>query len=317
MRHRLVLAVLIVAAAASVALAADEDPYLWLEEVENEKALEWAKARSAADTAVFEAVPEYEEIYADLVEIYNSRDRIPNPAIRGAWVYNYWQDAEHVRGVWRRTFLDEFVEESPSWEIVLDLDALAEAENENWVWKGADCLEPEYRRCMISLSRGGADATVEREFDTVAKKFAKNGFALPEGRHIIGWKSENALWVGTDFGEGSDQFSGFPRFAKEWKRGTPIGDATTVFEGTMEEVYTFAASSHTPEGRYDMVTVMPDFFSGTTYLRLGERLVKLDIPKDSRDAWFLQGPDAPFSAFRLGDRRLDLSPGCPARHRPR
>ena len=282
MRHRFAIAILITLLAAAVCVAADKDPYLWLEEVENQKALAWAKERSAADTAVLEAVPEFDEIHAKLLEIYNSRDRIPTPAIRGAWIYNFWQDTEHVRGIWRRTFPSEFVKDEPAWETVLDLDALAEAEGENWVWKNANCLEPEYRYCMIGLSRGGSDATVEREFDAVAKEFVVDGFALPEGRHFINWKDENTLWVGTDFGEGSLNSSNFPRFAKEWKRGTPIEEATTVFEGTTEDVYTFASSDHTPEGRYDMVTVMPDFFRGTTYLRLGERLVKLDIPEDAQ-----------------------------------
>ncbi len=288
MRHRFAVAILITLFAATIWVAADEDPYLWLEEVENEKALAWAKERSVKDTAVLEAVPEYAEIYARLVEIYNSRDRIPTPGIRGSWIYNFWQDAEHVRGVWRRTFLSEYVKESPAWEIVLDLDALAEAEGENWVWKNADCLEPEFRYCMIGLSRGGADATVEREFDTVAKSFVKNGFALPEGRHLIDWKDEDTMWVGTNFGEGSLNTSGFPRFAKEWNRGMSVEEATTVFEGSMDEVYTAATSNHTAEGRYDMVTVMSDFFRGTTYLRLGERLVKLDIPEDAQMRGFFK-----------------------------
>jgi prolyl oligopeptidase len=288
MLKRLSIAFLMALAATAFCVAEDEDPYLWLEEVENEKALAWAEERSDKDTAVFKAVPEYEEIYSQLVEIYNSTDRIPTPAIHGAWIYNFWQDAEHVRGIWRRTFLDEFVKGEPAWETVLDLDALAEAEDENWVWKSANCLEPEYRLCMIGLSRGGADATVEREFDTVAKKFVKGGFALPEGRHNVAWKDDNTLWVGTNFGEGSLNSSNFPRFAKEWKRGTPIDEAETVFEGTVEDVATIAYSSHSPEGRYDMVTVMPDFFSGTTYLRLDGRLVKLEIPEDAQMQGFFK-----------------------------
>jgi prolyl oligopeptidase len=273
-----ILAALLVAA---VAVAGDEDPYMWLEEVEGEKALEWVKAKSAADTAVLEAVPEFPGIHATLLEIYNSRDRIPSPSIQGAWLYNFWRDAEHVRGIWRRTFLSEYVSKEPAWEIVLDLDALAEAEGENWVWKGADCLEPEYRRCMVSLSRGGADATVEREFDTVAKRFVQGGFSLPEAKHRIGWKDEDTLWVATDFGEGSLNASGYPRIAKEWRRGTPLAAAEVVFEGSVDDVFVIASSDHTPEGRFDLVTVVPEFFRSTSYLRLGGRLVKLDLPDDA------------------------------------
>jgi prolyl oligopeptidase len=280
MRNKLSIAFLIALFAVTICIAADEDPYLWLEEVEGEKALAWAKERSAADTEVIEAVPEFAEIHDKLLEIYNSRDRIPTPSIRGAWIYNFWRDADHVRGIWRRTFLSEYIKESPAWEIVLDLDALAEAEGENWVWSSANCLEPEYRHCMIGLSRGGADATVEREFDTVAKQFVGGGFVLPETKHRINWKDENTLWVATDFGEGSLNTSGYPRIAKEWKRDTPIEKATTVFEGSVEDVFVIASSDHTPEGRYDIVTLMPAFFRETSYLRLGGRLVKLDLPDD-------------------------------------
>ena len=282
MRYRFSIAILITLFAATVCIAADEDPYLWLEEVESEKALEWAKERSDQDTAVIEAVPEFEDIHAELLEIYNSKDRIPTPAVRGAWIYNFWQDAEHVRGVWRRTFLSEFVKEKPAWETVLDLDALAEAEGENWVWSEVECLGPDHRRCMIGLSRGGADATVVREFDTVAKEFVDGGYKLDEAKHQIDWMDENTLWVASDFGEGSLTASGYARIAKSWKRGTALEEAATVFEGSVDDVFVFAFSDHTPEGRTDFVSVIPEFFRGTSYIKLGKRLVKLDIPDDAQ-----------------------------------
>jgi prolyl oligopeptidase len=328
MRHVISIAILIALFAPTVCTAADEDPYLWLEEVESEKALAWAKERSDADTAVIEKVPEFAEIHARLLEIYNSRDRIPTPSFRGAWIYNFWQDAEHVRGVWRRTFLDEFVKDQPAWEIVLDLDALAEAEGENWVWSGANCLGPENRHCMIGLSRGGADATVEREFDTVSKEFVDDGFVLPEAKHQIDWMDENTLWVATDFGEGSLTTSGYPRLAKKWRRGTPLEEATTVFEASVDDVFAFAYSNHTPDTRYDLVNVTPEFFRGTSYLRLGERLVKIDIPEDAqmrgffkdhmlvslRTDWTIAGTTYPQDAllaielddFLKGDRDFDV-----------
>ena len=288
MRHRFAIAILITLFAATVCIAADEDPYLWLEEVESEKALTWAKERSDADTAVIEKVPEFAEIHTRLLEIYNSRDRIPAPGFRGAWIYNFWQDADHVRGVWRRTFLDEFVKDQPAWEIVLDLDALAEAEGENWVWSEVNCLGPDYRHCMIGLSRGGADATVVREFDTVSKEFVDGGFTVPEAKHQIDWMDENTLWVATDFGEGSLTTSGYPRIAKQWQRGTPLNEATTVFEASIDDVFAFAYSSHTPEARYDLVNLTPEFFRGTSYLRLGGRLVKIDIPEDAQMQGFFK-----------------------------
>ncbi len=268
--------------------------------MENEKALAWAERKSAADTAVLEAVPEYAEIYAKLVEIYNSRDRIPTPGIRGAWIYNFWQDPDHERGIWRRTFLDEYVKKSPAWETVLDLDALAAAEGENWVWKGADCLGPEYRHCMISLSRGGADAAVEREFDAVAKAFVEDGFFVPEAKTRIGWKDENTLWVGTDFGEGSLTDSGYPRLVKEWKRGTPLEEATTVFEGSVDDVAVGAYSIHTPEGRYDIVNMTPEFFRGTLLHGARWTVGQARHPRGREPPGDLQGPAAVGSSLRLG-----------------
>ena len=276
-----ILASIIGILSAVCAFGEDEDPYLWLEDVEGEKALAWAKEKSAADTAEIEATSEFEGIHSTLLEMYNSRDRIPMPSIRGSWIYNFWQDADHVRGIWRRTFLSEYLKESPSWEVVMDLDALAETEEENWVWKGTRFLEPENRYCMMSLSRGGADATVLREFDTVAKAFVEDGFVLPEAKSNVSWKDKNTLWVGTDFGEGSLTDSGYPRIVKMWQRGTDVSEATSVFEGIASDVSVSGYSEHTPESVYDVIHKSPEFFRGTSYLRLGERLVKLEIPDDA------------------------------------
>ena len=286
--HRLIITTLAFALCGFAVAEETEDPYLWLEEIQGEKALDWVTKRSAQDTATLEAVPVFAEIHDTLLEIYNSSDRIPGPGIRGAWIYNYWRDAEHVRGIWRRTFLDEYVKEEPSWETVLDLDALAEAEDENWVWKGASCLSPEYRRCIVTLSRGGSDAAVRREFDTVAKAFVEDGFYLPEAKARVSWKDADTIWVGTDFGEGSLTTSGYPRVAKEWKRDTPLDDAVTVFTGSVDDVASSAFSMHTPEGRYDLVQQTPEYYRGTSFLMLGGRLVKLDIPEDAEIAGFFK-----------------------------
>ncbi len=265
----------------TLALAADKDPYLWLEEVDGDQALSWVKARSAKDTAELEAVPEYEAIHDQLLEIYNSSDRIPYPSVRGDYIYNYWQDADHVRGIWRRTSLDSYITATPAWETVLDLDALATAEGENWVWKGSSGLWPDYHRFMISLSRGGGDAVVVREFDAVKKEFVPAGFALPEAKADASWKDKDTLWIGTDFGEGTLTDSGYPRFAKEWKRGTDLESATTVIEGKVTDVAVTAYSIHTPEGRYDLVNETPEFFRGTTWIIIEGKLKKIEIPEDA------------------------------------
>ena len=279
MRPGIIVTLLFVFAATGA--AATEDPYLWLEDIEGEKALQWVEDRSAQDTAEIEAVPEFAEIHAELLEIYNSRDRIPHVGVRGAWLYNFWQDAEHSHGLWRRTFLDQYLQDEPIWEIVLDLDALCEAEDENWVWKGSSPLAPDYRYCMLTLSRGGGDAAVQREFDCVTKTFLADGFYVPEAKSRVGWKDADTLWIGTDFGDGSLTDSGYPRMVKEWRRGTPLSEAKTVFEGLPTDVSVGAYSLHTPEGRYDVVYQTPEFFRGTNYLVLDGRLVKLDLPDDA------------------------------------
>lgn len=274
----LTVAMLLVAA---TCLAEEADPYLWLEEVDGEKALSWVKEKSAKDTAALEDVPVFEPIHEKLLEIYNSSDRIPDPDVRGKWVYNFWQDKEHVRGIWRRTTREDYAQASPNWETVIDLDQIAAAENENWVWKGARGLPPEYRHFMVNLSRGGGDAVVAREFDAVTKSFVEGGFALPEAKSDVSWMDENTLWVGTDFGDGSLTTSGYPRIVKLWKRGTPLASATTVFEGPVELVGVDGYSIHTPEGRYDMVSETPEFFRGTTYIVRDGKRVKLDMPEDA------------------------------------
>jgi prolyl oligopeptidase len=302
MRPAFLLTLLCALLAAAAALAADDDPYLWLEEVEGEKALNWVKERSAQDTAELEAEPEFAEIHATLLEIYNSQDRIPYVSVRGAWLYNFWRDAEHVRGIWRRTFLDQYLTDAPVWETVLDFDALAEAEGENWVYKGAEPLEPDCRYWLINLSRGGGDATVVREFDAVTKSWREDGFFVPEAKSRVSWKDADTVWIGTDFGEGTLTDSGYPRLVKEWRRGTPLEDAVTVFAGEPTDVAVGAYTMNTPEGDWDLVYQTPEFFRGTYYVVLGGHLIKLDIPEDAE-------PDGIFKDHLLLSLRSDWHVG--------
>ncbi len=219
------------------ASAADEvDPFLWLEEIQGARALAWVKEQNARTTKVLEAVPEFAPTVAKTLAILDSKEKIPTPDLLGAAVYNFWRDGEHQHGLWRRTTLDSYRTSSPAWETVLDVDALAKADGVDWVFHGAQCLAPEYRRCLITLSRGGSDAAVVREFDTVAKQFVAGGFALPEAKSRVAWRDLDTLWVGTDFGPGSLTSSGYPRIVKLWTRGTPLAEAKTVFEGRPEDV---------------------------------------------------------------------------------
>ncbi len=289
MRLSIILLLCTIVLAAAAGLAQEEDPYLWLEEVEGEKALEWVKERSAADTAELEAVAEFAPIHEQLLGIFNSSDRIPYPAVRGPWAYNFWQDQEHVRGIWRRTSVASYLTDNPEWETVIDLDALAAAEDENWVWKGARGLYPDYRQFLVTLSRGGGDASVTREFDAEKMAFVKDGFFVPEAKAQVSWKDEDTVWIGTDFGEGTLTSSGYPRLVKEWKRGTDLADAALIFAGSVDDVSVGAYSMHTPEGRFDIVYQTPAFYRGTYHLLRDGKLIELEIPEDASPQGIFKG----------------------------
>jgi len=258
-----------------------QDPFLWLEEVLGEKPLAWVEEQNARSTEVLEAVPEYEPTYERTLAILDSEDRIPTPGFTGDWIFNFWQDEKNPRGVLRRTTLASYREAKPDWEVVLDVDALSAAEGQPWVYKGKSCLAPDFRRCMITLARGGSDASEEREFDLVEKRFVEGGFVLPEAKSGLAWKDADTLWVGTDFGEGSLTASGYPRTVRAWRRGTPLAEAKTLFETPADDVGAWPATLDTPEGPYTLVFRRHDFFRGDQFLAVGDRLVRLDLPIDA------------------------------------
>lgn len=259
-----------------------EDPYLWLEEVMGDKAIGWVKEQNAKTQKQLEASPQFSAIRDKTLEVLNSRARIPAVSKRGAWLYNFWQDQNNTRGLWRRTTMAEYKKAEPKWETVLDLDQLAKTEKENWVWKGSQCLYPAYDRCMLSLSRGGADAVVLREFDTTTKTFVTDGFALKEAKGSAFWADRNTLLVQTDFGPGSQTQSGYPRITKEWKRGTLIDAAKLVYEGkeTDISVNAFSAQQKGYKTR-QFVRRGVTFYTSELYLREGDKLTKLDLPPDA------------------------------------
>jgi len=257
-----------------------KDPFMWLEEIHGIKAMEWVKARNERTTAALEKYPDFQEIYEKNLEIVNSRDRIASPNIVGDYVYNFWQDSVHERGIWRRISLEEYFKSDPDWEIVLDIDSLSEAENTLWAYKGAFMFHPKDNLCMVQLSRGGSDAVEMREFDLRTKKFIKDGFFIPEAKGFVSWIDQNTLFVMTDFGEGSMTTSGYPRIAKIWKRGTPLNEAETIFEGDSTDVSVYAFSLYTPERRYQIVRRGITFYTTEFYAYENGNLIKLDFPKD-------------------------------------
>jgi prolyl oligopeptidase len=236
---RKVLSFLMVAAAAAgisgVKAETSSDPYLWLEEVSSPRALEWVEAHNAKSTAVLQADQRYQRYYSQALDILEAKDRIPTGRFIGGQVYNFWQDQDHVRGVWRRTSPESYATGHPQWETVLDLDALASSEKANWVWKGADCARPLERRCLINLSDGGEDAVTVREFDLATKSFVKGGFVLPKGKQRVDWENENTLLVSREWKPGDLGRTGYPYIAKRLKRGKPLSSAVEVYRGSAKD----------------------------------------------------------------------------------
>jgi len=281
------------------------DPWLWLEDVDSGRALGWVAERNAETERELTALPGYATLRTRLKTILDARDRIPYAGHHDGRFYNFWRDADHERGIWRRTTLAEYRKPAPAWETVLDLDALARLENENWVWAGVSFLEPHGTRCLVSLSRGGGDAHVVREFDVAALSFVDGGFTLPEAKSSVGWVDADTLFVATDFGPDSMTESGYPRIVKAWKRGTHLEDAALVYEAQEDDLSVSAWHDPTPGHERQFVLRQIDFYSSELFLRdpASGQLEPIDKPLDAnafalRDQFIVELR----SDWTLGDR---------------
>ena len=263
-----------------------DDPFMWLEEVDGNRAMEWVKAKNTATLDQLGKSPLYQQIFDRTKKVLDSRDRIAMPTILGDRIYNFWTDADHERGIWRRTTWESYLSGAPSWETVIDLDALAKSEGVPWAWGGFDCLEPLYRRCLISLSRGGSDAAEVREFDLPNARFVEGGFKIPEAKSSTAWVDENTLLVGTDFGPGTMTTSGYARFIKQWKRGTPLSNATTVLEIPATQMGAFAFSTDAGSRRYARIQSAKDFYTYDALIVTDGKARKLDLQQDA-DVYFV------------------------------
>ena len=268
-----------------------DDPFLWLEDIRDARSMEWVKKENALTTKQFVDNPEFVKTRDSILEVLDSDARIPEVSRMGDHLYNFWRDKAHPRGVWRRTTLAEYRKAEPAWEVLLDVDALNKAEDKRWVFKGVDCLKPNYARCLISLSPDGGDAVNVREFDIPGKSFVKDGFDLPVAKSQANWIDDNTIYVGTDFGPGSMTNSSYPRIVKEWKRETPLTAAATVYAGKPTDLAVSAYHDRTPGYQRDFVSVAKDFFHSELYQRTDDKLTRVDVPTDaSADAhreWLL------------------------------
>jgi len=280
---------------------ADTDPYQWLEDVTGPTALDWVRERNAETLGTLSDSTRFEDLRTELRQVLDADDRIPYPRRRGAYLYNFWQDAAHPRGLWRRTTLAEYRRAQPDWDVLLDIDALGKQEGENWVFQGATMLRPGgYQRALVQLSRGGADASVVREFDVPGRRFIEDGFTVSEAKTDAGWIDADQIYVGTDFGPGSLTTSGYPRIVKQWRRGTPLAEAAVVYEGKPDDVAVHAFHDPTEGFERDFVVRSVDFWRSEWYLRTDSGdLVQLAVPEDANVSvhreWLLISTKSPWA----------------------
>lgn len=315
------------AAAGALALASQagaediDDPYLWLEEVEGEAALDWVRTQNARSLAVLEADPRFDAMYQDALSILTSQDRLALGRIHNGHVYNFWQDDAHVRGVWRRASVESYRDGAPDWETLIDFDRLAESEERNWISDSIVCLSPAYRHCMIEMSDGGKDAAYWREFDTVEKTFVEGGFSLPEAKSSLTWLDKDTLIVGTDVGEDALTQSGYARVVRRLERGGDLASAPVVYEGAFEDVSVAAVVYQEADAAHLVVRRAPSFFTREyQYARNGDGALKaLPLPPNAdiqgffegravfflREAWAHDGADYPQGSVVSYDPQTD------------
>ena len=268
-----------------------DDPYIWLEEIQGERALAKVDQWNADTEAVLTDQPEYPLAKAWAKQILDDTRQIALPdAIQGDMVTNLWRDADNPRGLWRIASLESYMAGAPEWRVLIDVDKLGEDEGQSWVWHGANCLAPDYARCLIALSPGGTDADVVREFDVTTGRFVDGGFTLPEAKSNVAWFDEDTLFVGTDEGEGSLTDSGYPRLVKLWDRGTDFSTARQIAEGEQADISASGFSVLDGDTRWRFVNRSPSFWTNQISLvKADGSTVPLPLPEDAEFEAVLNG----------------------------
>jgi prolyl oligopeptidase len=258
-----------------------EDSLVWLEEVLGEEPLAWVKAQNERAIGKL-GEPKESTMYDKILKILQSKEKIPHVRKVEEYYYNFWQDDEHVRGIWRRTSWEEYQKDKPDWETVLDVDALGKEDGKSWVYKGADIIDVDGEprdRALVKLADGGSDAIVVREFDLVAKSFLKDGFTLPEAKTDICWRDRDTVLVGTKFGEGTLTDSGYPKQGKIWKRGQPLSDAELVYECEQTDIAASLSYDQEVGINYFWVIRAISFYDTEHFLRSEDgSLRKVNVP---------------------------------------
>ncbi|HLR87279.1 MAG TPA: prolyl oligopeptidase family serine peptidase [Wenzhouxiangella sp.] len=273
----------------SLTAMADTDPWLWLERVEGANALAWAQGQNERSLDEIRAHPQFEPVHQRALEILTSDERIDYPGLINGEVYNFWRDDKHVRGIWRKTSLESYSSGRPDWDVIIDLDELADQEDKNWVWAGASCRHPDYDRCIVSLSIGGADAAVSREFDLNTRDFVEGGFVLDESKSALAWRDLDSAFVGPAFEDGDVTDSGYPRTVRLWRRGTDLSDAVTVFEGERSDVAVRGMRIHDGDEHFDVIVRSPGFFTREYHLYTDDQVQRIHVPDDAQLVGVIDG----------------------------
>jgi prolyl oligopeptidase len=271
--------------------AMTDDPYIWLEDKDGAKPLAWVEAENARTLPRLQNDPRYAGFYSQALAIASAEDRIPMPDQRFGRIYNFWRDAQHPQGIWRWTTEADYAAAQPRWTTALDLDALSKAEGRQWVWKGASCLQPEERYCLVHLSAGGEDAVTLREFDLQTGQFVPGGFDLPTSKQGAAWLDRDTLLVSRDWGAGTLTASSYPFVVKMVKRGRPLAAATEVYRGAPGDQLGTYASVMTDGAGHRLVLIgrRQQFFGGDTLVWTPKGTVKLDIPARAHPVGMVAG----------------------------
>ncbi len=284
------IAVLLCAAVAGPSNAMDDkDLFLWLEEIDSERSLDWAREQNERSEDLLRSHSDFEAIHQRNLDILTADDRIAFPSLMGGEVYNFWRDANHVRGIWRRTELEAYRGGTPDWDVILDIDRLAEEEDRNWIWAGSGCRYPDYDRCLIGLSIGGADASYRREFDLVERRFVDDGFNLPESKSRVAWRDRDSVFFGPAFEDEQMTDSGYPRQVRIWRRGTAHAESELVYEGERGDVAVSGIRIWDRDDYFDLIVRVPDFFSRHYYFYREGESHRLKVPTDANISAILDG----------------------------